>query len=219
MNTCESPITMTAGEALAAYRLVIPSSETVVYCDATLGHMPIGATTYGVASGDDASITLLSPDRTIQLETAGAIAQFARVYPAADGKIVALPATGGLKPCGIAMAAATASGDIIEVLPFSVQDVEPAATSLTAAAPAIVPGSVNQIDSSSNAVDATLGSGLFIGQQTRVVMTEASNSSTVTVALHETSDPEVFTFDAVDEYLVLEWSGTEWVTIKATATV
>jgi len=49
-------------------------------------------------------------------------------------------------------------------------------------------------------------------------MTEASNSSTVSIALHESSDPEVATFNAVDEYLVLEWSGTEWVTIKATAT-
>jgi hypothetical protein len=49
-------------------------------------------------------------------------------------------------------------------------------------------------------------------------MTDASNSSTLTIASHETADAEVATFDAVDEYLVLEWSGTEYVTIKATAT-
>ena len=35
---------------------------------------------------------------------------------------------------------------------------------------------------------------------------------------HETSDPEVFTFDAVNELLVLVWAGFEWATLKATAT-
>ena len=29
---------------------------------------------------------------------------------------------------------------------------------------------------------------------------------------------EVALFDDIDEYLMLEWSGTEWVTIKATCT-
>ncbi len=88
----------------------------------------------------------------------------------------------------------------------------------TAATPALSITGSTTIDSTSNAVDATLGSGTYIGQTKRIVMTEASNSSTVSIALHESSDPEVATFNAVDEYLVLEWSGTEWVTIKATAT-
>ena len=70
-----------------------------------------------------------------------------------------------------------------------------------------------RIDSTSNAVDATLGSGEFYGQIKMIMMTEASNSSTVSVTNHETSDPEVFTFAQVDDTLVLMWTGTEWITI------
>ena len=76
----------------------------------------------------------------------------------------------------------------------------------------------SRLDSTSNKVDSTLGSGVHIGDIKTIVMVEASNSSTVSVTNHVTSDPEVFTFDAVDEALVLSWTGTEWVTIYATAT-
>jgi parallel beta-helix repeat protein len=69
------------------------------------------------------------------------------------------------------------------------------------------------IDSSGGAVTGTLGSGVTAGDQKLIVMTEASNSSTVSVTNHVTSDPEVFTFDAVDEALLLQWTGTEWMTV------
>lgn len=69
------------------------------------------------------------------------------------------------------------------------------------------------IDSSGGAVTATLGSGQYIGQQKTIVMSDASTSSTVSVTNHATSDPEVFTFAAVDATLVLMWNGTEWFTI------
>ena len=74
----------------------------------------------------------------------------------------------------------------------------------------------SKLDSSGGAISATLGSGTFIGQIKTIVMTNASNASTVSVANHETSDPEVGTFDAVDETWVLIWTGTEWATLKAT---
>jgi len=89
---------------------------------------------------------------------------------------------------------------------------------VTTAAPALTVDVSTQIDSTSNAVDGTLGAGTFIGQTKTIVMTEASNSSTVSVALHETSDPEIGTFDAVDEYWLLVWTGTEWATVSATCT-
>lgn len=72
-----------------------------------------------------------------------------------------------------------------------------------------------EINSSGGAVTATLGSGTTIGQQKMFVMTQASNSSTLSVTNHVTSDPEVFTFDAVDEALLLQWTGTEWMTVHA----
>ena len=57
-----------------------------------------------------------------------------------------------------------------------------------------------------------------IGDIKTIIMTDQTASSTVSVTNHVTSDPEVFTFDAVDEALVLLWTGTEWVTLYATAT-
>ena len=110
---------------------------------------------------------------------------------------------------------ATGDGHVADYT-FSTED--SATEALTTAAPAATTTGSSTIDSTANAVDATLGSGAYIGQTKRFVMTEASNSSTVSIAVHETSDPEVATFNAVDEYGVFEWSGTEWVTIKATCT-
>lgn len=75
------------------------------------------------------------------------------------------------------------------------------------------PEGVTLIDSSGGTVTGTLGSGRYYGEMKLIVMTDATASSTVSVTNHATSDPEVFTFDAVDEALVLMWTGTEWVTI------
>lgn len=89
---------------------------------------------------------------------------------------------------------------------------------VTAASPTLSTTRASKLDSTSNAITATLGSGDYVGQIKTIVMTNASNSSTVSVTNHVTSDPEVFTFDAVDEYLVLMWTGTEWVTVAGDAT-
>ena len=65
----------------------------------------------------------------------------------------------------------------------------------------------------------TLANGLAYGELKLMSMqTCTANSATPTVALHETSDPEVLTFDAVDEYALLIWTGTEWATVSMTAT-
>lgn len=74
------------------------------------------------------------------------------------------------------------------------------------------------LNSAGTAITATLPDGNRVGQIKTIVMSEASNSSTVSASHHETSDPEVATFNAVDETWVLSWTGTEWATIKATCT-
>ncbi len=89
---------------------------------------------------------------------------------------------------------------------------------LTAAAPTLRHWGATILDSNLNAVDGTLGSGTYIGQIKTIVMTEASNSSTISITNHQTSDPEVATFNAVDETGVFLWSGTEWITLFATCT-
>ena len=80
------------------------------------------------------------------------------------------------------------------------------------------PESATVIDSSGGAVSGTLGNGTYIGQIKTIVMTDATTSSTVSITNHQTSDPEVATFDAVDETGVFMWTGTEWITIFATCT-
>ena len=74
------------------------------------------------------------------------------------------------------------------------------------------------LDSTAGAISMTVGSGTYVGQILTIVMTNATASSTVTITNHQTSDPEVATFDAVDETGVFMWTGTEWITIFATCT-
>lgn len=72
------------------------------------------------------------------------------------------------------------------------------------------------IDSSAGAVTATLPDGLADGQRKKITMSDASNSSTVSVTSHETSSPEVFTFAQVTDVLILEWDASNefWWTVK-----
>ena len=109
-----------------------------------------------------------------------------------------------------------ASGNIAESVITGIAN--EATETVTTSAPALAVYGSSVINSSANAVDATLAAGTFIGQIKTIVMTDASNSSTVSIANHQTADPEVATFDAVDETGVFMWTGTEWITIFATCT-
>lgn len=51
-----------------------------------------------------------------------------------------------------------------------------------------------------------------IGTTKVMTMSVAGNDADISVTNHVTSDPEVFRFNAVDEALVLIWTGTEWAT-------
>jgi len=217
MSEVKSPITLTTGAAVSAKRLVQLSSGEAIHNIATT--TPIGVADYAAADGDNVAVRLLSEAGTLEVTASGVISLDADVFAAADGKVSALPtAAGEYTLVGIAMEAATADGDIIEILPKGIGETSVVNVALTTTAPAITPGSVVTIDSGSNAVDATLADDTVIGRLTVMVMSDASNSSTVSIAHHVTSDPEVATFDAVDEVLVLMWTGTEYATIHATAT-
>lgn len=216
MSEIKSPITLTTGADVAAKRLVKLSSSTVIHNTVVSTDVPIGITDYAADSGDNVAVRLLSEAGTIELTAAGVIAADAVVYAAAAGKVSAISTAGGIyKKIGIAIEAATADGDIIEILPYQFGETTEVATDLTVAAPVVVPGSINTIDSTDNAVDATLADDTEIGRQTKFVMSEASNSSTVTIAHHDEGDAKVYTFDTVDDAVVIEWTGTEYVTIFA----
>ena len=61
----------------------------------------------------------------------------------------------------------------------------------------------------------TLGSGTYIGQ-IKVVVCSASDAtdSVLSITNHLSGDPTTATFNAVDEAIILMWTGTEWVTIS-----
>lgn len=72
------------------------------------------------------------------------------------------------------------------------------------------------LNSNGGAVTCTCPDGTYEGQRKVFTMNDASNSSTVSVTSHDTSDPEVFTFDNTADYLVLEWSRARaaWWTVQ-----
>jgi hypothetical protein len=75
------------------------------------------------------------------------------------------------------------------------------------------------LNSAGGAITGTLPDATWVGQEVIIIMTNATASSTVSASHHETSDPEVCTFDAVGETWKLMWNGAKWITIKATCTL
>jgi hypothetical protein len=102
---------MTAGEDLEAFRRVKQSGATAVYADA--GERGFGTTQAAVASGGQAAIRM-DGDGTSKMTAAGTFAAGATLYPADDGKVDDVVIG---KPVGKSMEAATAAGDILEVVP------------------------------------------------------------------------------------------------------
>jgi len=104
----------TAGEALEAYRRVKLSSASgtqVEYADA--GQDAIGITQRKEASGANVAVALLSKSRTFKAVASEAISVGAVLYGAADGKVS--DTVSGM-PIGVALAAASGDGSVIEVL-------------------------------------------------------------------------------------------------------
>lgn len=128
-------VTMQAGEDLIAYRRVKISGSTVVYADA--GDPGIGVVQAAVDYSEDANacIRLDNTAGSSKMTADGAITAGAAVYPADDGKISA--SING-ESIGNALEAATADGDIIEVMPLRV-DSDVASDSARSRAAAAMP--------------------------------------------------------------------------------
>ena len=107
--------TFTAGAAIAKnLRVTLTSGKLAV---AVLATDDIGVIRDAAfADGDQRAVVLRNKAGTIPMVAGGAIAFGAKVYTAAGGKISATAATGSFLR-GYAVEAATADGDIIEVLP------------------------------------------------------------------------------------------------------
>lgn len=110
--------TFQASAAIDQWILVkLSAAETVAA--AGLAEQPIGVTTRETfAANDDVAVALLSGQGTIKCTAANAITVGAVVYGRADGKVDDVSTSSAVQ-IGVALEAATASGDIIEVLPIS----------------------------------------------------------------------------------------------------
>lgn len=105
-----------AGAAIAKHlRVKLSSGKLAV---AGLADNDIGTIDYAVfADGEDAAVNLRSLQGTEIVIAGGEITLGAKVYTAADGKVSATGAgTSYLR--GIALEAAAADGDIIEIMPL-----------------------------------------------------------------------------------------------------
>jgi len=109
--------TFVAGEALDAYMLVdIESDGSVTKASETSVGTQIGYTVAPAASGEAASISLVVGGGTSYAIADDAVAIGAVIYSAAGGKV---SATGvGAQRIGLAVSAATADGDVIEVIAY-----------------------------------------------------------------------------------------------------
>jgi hypothetical protein len=78
----------------------------------------------------------------------------------------------------------------------------------------VIDGPINVTDPAADFV-LTVPSGTFIGQQVLIVMSANTNSktATITVTNHANADAGTAALDAVDEAMLLIWTGTEWDTV------
>ncbi len=106
----------TAGEALAAYRCVKLSSGTIVYADAADDQAWIGITQEACANGANVAVKLKTTASTFKVTAGEAFALGASLYSDADGKLADTDPTDGVI-LAVALEAATAEDDIVEVLP------------------------------------------------------------------------------------------------------
>lgn len=116
VGTQKSPISLAAGEALEAHRVVrlhASTAATVVYADS--GERAVGVVPVDVASGSKAPVELLHGGTTIKVVAAGAISANAEVYTANDGKVSA--SVSG-EPLGRVLVATSNDGDFTILLPY-----------------------------------------------------------------------------------------------------
>ena len=117
----EGVLTLQAGEALAARRRVKVESGTVtdpvevVYADA--GEQHIGVCEYAVADAAMVAVRPRTMSGTQLVVAAGAFSRGATLYGAADGKVDDAASGSAI---GVALEAATADGDIVEMTEFGV---------------------------------------------------------------------------------------------------
>lgn len=182
-----------AAENLEAFRLVRhDTSNEFVYCDA--GETPLAVTEDYVASGLPVAGALLqNKPGTIRVTAAGVIAARSDVYSAADGKVSATKS--GVR-VGQSFEAATADGDIIEVLPnIEKVDLKYSNTASTAEVENTVVETA--FAASKTLVGADLSAGDVIRIRAQGLVNDNNAADTLTVKLYVGTE-EIVSTGAVD---------------------
>ena len=109
--------TFVAAEAIGAYILVkVDSSGLIETASATATEPKVGYTTTAVSLGQAANVSLIHGGGSSYATASEALAIGDIVYGDANGKVSATGSSGD--KVGITLTAATADGDVIEVLPI-----------------------------------------------------------------------------------------------------
>jgi hypothetical protein len=144
-------LSFVAGTAITKALLATIAAGVLDLCGAT--DLPLGCTMDTVDAGAQQGLRMFSAG-TMTLTASGAITKLAPVYTDAGGKITATRVTGS-HCIGVALEAAAADGDLIEVMPLAVlgQMVKSLAALTAAAANA---GAINSGDATTDAVITSL---------------------------------------------------------------
>jgi len=109
--------TFVAAEAIGAYLLVkVDSSGLIETATATAAEPKVGYTTTAVTLGEAANVSLIHGGGSSFATAAEALSIGDFVYGDAGGKVSASGSSGD--KVGVTLTAATADGDVIEVLPI-----------------------------------------------------------------------------------------------------
>ena len=150
---------------------------------------------------------------------ASSIAYGARIYINSSTGVLNETAAGGLL-FGYSMSADTITvKTVIPILLAPNGSVTGSGTSETVATTGTLAVDVPTLFNTAATPVVSLGSGTYVGQFKLITCSVAGATGVVSVTLHATSDPELFQFDAVDEAILLIWTGTEWATVLNVGTV
>lgn len=105
-------LTVTLSATVAKYQRVTAAGAVAGATD-----QDVGIATRSGVSGDEITVSAVNKQGTHKAIAAGAIAVGAKVYGATDGEVNDVQATGSFLR-GVAMEAASADQDVIEILPL-----------------------------------------------------------------------------------------------------
>lgn len=182
---------------------------------ATASQKDVGTAQVAGVSGDVVAYHYANKQGTTKMIASEAITANASCFAAADGEVAA----DGTVFVGVALQAATADQDIIEVLRFDGNGTSGGVLDAAQQALAAGGGAVNvttyytSVASDAGGDAITLADGTFPGQLKKIkLITDGGGDAVLTPA--NFSNGATITFADVGDYAVLLWNGTEWTAVE-----